>query len=74
MTGKGSDELRNTSHIIFRTIARGCLVVRFQGIRDLSDEKSRRMAAQNPLLQADVGHYKAELAASRRCLRTVVAQ
>ena len=36
-------------------------------------EKSRRMAAQNPLLLADVGYYEAELAASRRCLQSVAA-
>ncbi len=34
-------------------------------------EKSRRMAARNPLLLADVGYYEAELAASRRCLQAV---
>ena len=37
-------------------------------------EKSRRMAAQNPLLLADVGYYEAELAASRRCLQSVAAR
>ena len=33
-------------------------------------EKSRHMAAQNPLLLADVSYYEAELAASRRCLQS----
>jgi hypothetical protein len=37
-------------------------------------EKSRAMAVQNPLLQADVGYYEAELAASRRCLQAVAAR
>jgi hypothetical protein len=37
-------------------------------------EKSRSMAVQNPLLQADVGFYEAELAASRRCLQSVAVQ
>jgi hypothetical protein len=37
-------------------------------------EKSRRMAAQNPLLLADVGYYEAELAASRRCLQSAAAR
>ena len=37
-------------------------------------EKSRRKAAQNPLLLADVGYYEAELAASRRCLQSVAAR
>ncbi|HMA70241.1 MAG TPA: hypothetical protein VKP67_01930 [Xanthobacteraceae bacterium] len=37
-------------------------------------EKSRAMAAQNPLLLADVGYYEAELAASRRCLQNVAAR
>ena len=36
--------------------------------------KSRAMAAQNPLLWADVGYYEAELAASRRCLQSVAAR
>jgi hypothetical protein len=45
-------------------------------IRQLADfvEKSRAMAAQNPLLLADVGYYEAELAASRRCLQAVAAR
>jgi hypothetical protein len=40
-------------------------------IKQLSEflEKSRAMAAQNPLLWADVGYYEAELAASRRCMQ-----
>jgi hypothetical protein len=33
-------------------------------------EKSRSMAAQNPLLLADVAYYEAELAASRQCLQS----
>jgi len=37
-------------------------------------EKSRAMAAQNPLLLADVGYYEAELAASRRCLQSVAVR
>jgi hypothetical protein len=37
-------------------------------------EKSRAMAAENPLLLADVGYYEAELAASRRCLQSVAAR
>jgi hypothetical protein len=37
-------------------------------------EKSRSMAAQNPLLLADVAYYEAELAASRRCLQSVAAR
>jgi hypothetical protein len=37
-------------------------------------EKSRAMAAQNPLLLADVGYYEAELAASRHCLQSVAAR
>ena len=36
-------------------------------------DKARAMAAQNPLLLADVGYYEAELAASRRCLQSVAA-
>jgi hypothetical protein len=36
-------------------------------------EKSRSMAAQNPLLLADVAYYEAELAASRQCLQSVAA-
>jgi len=37
-------------------------------------EKSRSMAAQNPLLWADVGYYEAELSASRRCLQAVAVR
>jgi hypothetical protein len=37
-------------------------------------ERTRSMAAQNPLLLADVGYYEAELAASRRCLQSVAAR
>jgi len=37
-------------------------------------EKSRSMAAQNPLLLADVAYYEAELSASRRCLQSVAAR
>ena len=37
-------------------------------------ERSRRMAAQNPLLLSDVGYYEAELAASLRCLQSVAAR
>jgi hypothetical protein len=37
-------------------------------------EKTRSMAAQNPLLLADVAYYEAELAASRRCLQSVAAR
>lgn len=37
-------------------------------------EKSRAMAVHNPLLQADVGYYEAELAASRRCLQAVATR
>jgi hypothetical protein len=37
-------------------------------------QKSRAMAQQNPLLQADVGYYEAELAASRRCLQSVAVR
>ena len=37
-------------------------------------DKSRSMAAQNPLLLADVAYYEAELAASRRCLQSVAAR
>jgi hypothetical protein len=36
--------------------------------------KSRSMAAQNPLLFADVAYYEAELAASRRCLQSLAAR
>jgi hypothetical protein len=37
-------------------------------------EKSRSMAAQNPLLWADVGYYETELSASRRCLQAVAVR
>jgi hypothetical protein len=37
-------------------------------------EKSRSMAARNPLLLADVGYYEAELAASRQCLQSIAAR
>ena len=37
-------------------------------------ERTRSMAAQNPLLLADVGYYEAELAASRRCIQSVAAR
>jgi hypothetical protein len=37
-------------------------------------EKSRAMAAQNPMLLADVGYYEAELSASRRCLQAMAAK
>jgi hypothetical protein len=37
-------------------------------------ERTRSMAAQNPLLSADVGYYEAELAASRHCLQSVAAR
>ncbi len=37
-------------------------------------EKSRSLAAQNPLLLADVAYYEAELAASRRCPQSVAAR
>jgi len=37
-------------------------------------DKSRGMAAQNPLLLADVAYYEAELAASRRCLQSLAAR
>jgi hypothetical protein len=37
-------------------------------------DKSRAMAAQNPLLLPDVGYYEAELAASRRCLQSVAVR
>jgi len=37
-------------------------------------DKSRAVAAQNPLLLADVGYYEAELAASRRCLQSVATR
>jgi hypothetical protein len=37
-------------------------------------EETRSMAAQNPLLLADVAYYEAELAASRRCLQSVAAR
>jgi hypothetical protein len=37
-------------------------------------DKSRRVAAQNPLLLADVAYYEAELAASRRCLQSLAAR
>ena len=37
-------------------------------------EKSRSMAAHNPLLLADVAYYEAELAASRQCLPSVAAK
>jgi hypothetical protein len=32
------------------------------------------MAAQKPLLLADVGYYEAELAASRHCLQSVAVR
>ena len=37
-------------------------------------DKSRSMAAQDPLLLADVAYYEAELAASRRCLQSLAAR
>jgi hypothetical protein len=37
-------------------------------------DKSRKVAAQNPLLFADVAYYEAELAASRRCLQSLAAR
>jgi len=37
-------------------------------------QKSRSMAAQNPLLWADVGYYEAELSASRRCMQAVAVR
>jgi hypothetical protein len=37
-------------------------------------DKSRRVAAQNPLLLADVAYYEAELAASSRCLQSLAAR
>ena len=37
-------------------------------------DKSRRIAAQNPLLIADIAYYEAELAASRRCLQSLAAR